>query len=145
MRTEKYLRWCDLHIARVDIAKIWYRHCHGQRGNFIVTLMFYYFPFEIECWICAFTWLTRNWFLHTNIGRVPVMYHIKYISSLKSTSGSTKLSNMGIILKPGHKTIIYLPPLSLSDLIKQLTGYKCHCVYGRGNYFGSRTVRSQDV
>lgn len=29
---------------------------------------------------------------------------------------------MGIILKPGHKTIIYLPPLSLSDLIKQLTG-----------------------
>lgn len=58
------------------------------------------------------------------------MFHIKYISSLKSTSGSTKLSNMGIILKPGHKTIIYLPPLSLSDLIKQLTGLSATVVMG---------------
>lgn len=37
---------------------------------------------------------------------------------------------MGIILKPGHKTIIYLPPLSLSDLIKQLTGLSATVVMG---------------
>lgn len=50
-----YLRRCDLHIAWVDIAKIWYRCIVTDlKGNDIVTLMFYYFPFiKHECWICG--------------------------------------------------------------------------------------------